>query len=402
MKYTIVIIAAFALVVTARPSADDATPEGSFLEAQQQYDRMVQDTGDGNACNDLAKATEDEVAANVQKEQDLLNKIDTGAKCPASGQEVLKAAQNAKAAADSAVTSAQSALAAANGATVDWGKSTFSSVTEGNCGVFYSSAAYTSAKKTVNAAKVSLSQKQGAAGQAATTVTTATAAAASAMKTCQCDAFNEHEKALKGANDKANSANLAAWTKAAHLKCVVAGTTAANCKVPTMPQITAVALASGVNAEACGGSTGAAPKGVNKWKNCLKGSGWGGVTKVCGYQWTQHSGYYKIAWPIIKIEGTNIGSKMVSLHAGCGNTNGQDGCHAICRTLSKGQNTIRSGWDVPCGNGYPSGSNAIAAKCVYKQGPISSGKNDYVDNYGTTQSCGNPMNWCSCNGQLPA
>jgi hypothetical protein len=399
MQYTIVIIAAFALVVTALPS-DDATPQGSFLEAQEQYEQMMQETGNGNACNDLAKATEAEVAANVQKEQDLLNKIDTGAQCPNSGQAAVKAATEAKLVADNAVTSARSALTAANGATVDWGKSAFSSVTEGHCGAFYSSAAYTSAKSKVNAAKAALAQAEGAASQAAKAVTSATTAAAASAKKCQCDAFNAHEKALKGANDKSAAANQAAWTKAAHLRCVVAGTTAANCKVPALPKVTAVALANGVGADKCGDGNNA-PQGVNQWKNCVKGSGYGGITSVCGYQWTQHSGYYKVAWPIVKLSGTNIGSKTVSFHAGCGNTNGQDGCHAICRSLSNGARTMRPGWDVPCGNGYPAGADAIAPKCVYKRGPVSNNKNDYSDNYGTSQRCGNPMNWCSCQGNLP-
>lgn len=133
------------------------------------------------------------------------------------------------------------------------------------------------------------------------------------------------------------------------------------------------------------------------WKKKF-GNGYGGVDAVWGKKWKQHSGYYQIDWPIVVLSGSNRDGTW-SLHAGCGNWNGQDGCNAICRSLSG--TSIKSGWRVPCGYGYPSAANSIASNCLYKSGPVDSRTNDWSGNYGRTHQCGNPMNHCQCQGYMP-
>jgi len=102
--------------------------------------------------------------------------------------------------------------------------------------------------------------------QAKKDLTAAEAAAKVAMRKCQCDTYQAHEKALAAANAKAKSANTAAWTKAAHLKCVLAGKTTNSCTVPAMPKVKAVTLASGVNAGRC-----SAWEGKNQCYNAVCG-----------------------------------------------------------------------------------------------------------------------------------
>jgi len=246
------ILAAIAVATSALPSADTAVPEdeitsdGAFSEALA----MLQDQGN-NACNDLANATEQEVKDNIKKEQDLLNKIDTGSKCPNEGQAEVAAATRAKKEADQKLSDATSALSKAQGARVKWTDSTFSALNENNCNTFFSQTSYINAKNAVKAAQTARDKANGVADQAAKNVPIAVADAAGAVKKCQCTAYNNHKKELAAANGKATESNTAAWNKAAHLKCVVAGKAQNQCSVPPLPKITGVALANGVNAAAC-------------------------------------------------------------------------------------------------------------------------------------------------------
>jgi len=88
------------------------------------------------------------------------------------------------------------------------------------------------------------------------------------VRKCQCNTFKAHEKALADANAKVASANKASWTKAAHLKCVLAGKTTNACTVPAMPKVKAVALAAGVNAGRCSSWEGKAQCGNAVCSNC--------------------------------------------------------------------------------------------------------------------------------------
>ena len=107
------------------------------------------------------------------------------------------------------------------------------------------------------------------------------------------------------------------------------------------------------------------------------------------------SDYTRYNYPIVRLSGTNTDGTW-SLHAGCGNDNGKDGCNAICKTL--GHNGITSNWKVNCGTGYPAKYTPIAANCVYKSGPVDTRINDWSGSYGTTENCYNPMYYCDCQG----
>jgi len=133
-----------------------------------------------------------------------------------------------------------------------------------------------------------------------------------------------------------------------------------------------------------------------KW---YSGNGFGGIKAVyCDTHSVLTSNTYRFHYPIVRISGTNNDGNW-SLHAGCGNDNGVEGCHAICRSL--GFSKISDSWDVSCGNGYPSKYAAIAQNCIYKRGSnrldYGSTVDDWYDrSYGSTARCGNPMYYCDC------
>ena len=85
---------------------------------------------------------------------------------------------------------------------------------------------------------------------AASALDKAVSAAATAVEECPCKvraSFNEAWEAAS-ANE---AANKAAWTKAAHMPCVLAVTAAADCKVANAPTHNKPTPADGVPAEEC-------------------------------------------------------------------------------------------------------------------------------------------------------
>ncbi|GAB5390104.1 MAG: hypothetical protein Alpg2KO_30720 [Alphaproteobacteria bacterium] len=142
----------------------------------------------------------------------------------------------------------------------------------------------------------------------------------------------------------------------------------------------------------------APPVETQNWSTANPGDGTGGVTSV---RWVESSNpdptTFRMTWPIVTLSGTNISNGTYTLHAGCGNVNGQDSCNAVC--VSLGFSGLKSGWDNNCGNGYPNGAESIASTCVYKHGNtngIDTGTQDWQANYGATTSCNNPMEYCDC------
>ena len=127
-----------------------------------------------------------------------------------------------------------------------------------------------------------------------------------------------------------------------------------------------------------------------------QGTGFGGITAVYSDDVEKMVGFIRYNYPLVHLSGSNKDGTW-SLHAGCGNRNGQDGCNAICKTL--GHIGVTSNWDVKCGEGYPTKYESIASDCVYKKGPVDSRNNDWSYT-GTTKSCPNPMYYCDCEGSI--
>merc|ERR1711990_1090173 len=80
---------------------------------------------------------------------------------------------------------------------------------------------------------------------ATTAVANAKEAAKKAVKECQCKAWKAVSSAHASKSSSVVSSNNKAWEKAAHLRCVLKGTSPSQCKVPSMPTLTVPKMACG-------------------------------------------------------------------------------------------------------------------------------------------------------------
>jgi len=237
----------FLVVLTVAVSAL-ASENGSYTEAE---DLFLQQSSDKNACEDLAKATEDEVRANVKAAQEILDGMDTGAKCKDTGQVGVKAATKQLSEKENAKKLATTALTKAQGATVNWGSVTFSSITEGDCSIFYNSKNYKNAKAKVEAAKKTKAKGDEAVNAFTKALEALENALVNDVQQCKCDVYKSHTKAVVSSTKEVEKANKKAWTKAANLRCVIEGTSSSDCKIPKMPTVKTAKLTGGVSKESC-------------------------------------------------------------------------------------------------------------------------------------------------------
>merc|ERR1712072_722095 len=262
-SFQILVAFALAFTVSALPSTDEAVPETELaipefppeteFATATEYEKasvLVSKKGD-KACTDLADAAETEVKENMKNAQDILNKIDNGANCAKEGQDAVKSAKATSEQAKAKKKKADQDHADAQGAKVNFGDFSFNSLNPNNCQGFFASSVYTNAKAKVDAAKTAADKADGEVKAAAAAVQNAITAAEIAATKCKCKAFKAHEVALAASNTKVAAANKAAWTKAAHLKCVIAGTSYGSCTVPAIPKVKSVDLAPGVDNSAC-------------------------------------------------------------------------------------------------------------------------------------------------------
>jgi hypothetical protein len=243
------------------PVPDDTFVETSAQEAAQEVAQLQQAAHakatsflakkGANACKALADSTEKAVTDNIAAQQEIINKMDKGAKCSEEGQQAITAMKGKLTKAEKDKKAADKAYNDANDTDVDFGKYKFSSLTKGQCSQFFSSSAYTAAEKKVKEAKDKKSQAAGKVTATKSDVTAAEQAAKLAVTACRCNTYQAHQKALKAANEKVKASNTAAWTEAAHLKCVLKGKAMNQCTVPALPKVKATTLAQGVGSGAC-------------------------------------------------------------------------------------------------------------------------------------------------------
>merc|ERR1711998_445894 len=174
-----------------------------------------------NACSNLAGTAKKDVTDSVAASQKVVAGMPNGDQCKNEGAPLITKA-------DDAESGALKKLNDAKAAQIDFGKFTVSSLKEGQCGSFFNTKAKTTAK------------------DAAKAVTTAKDEAAKLVKKCQCDSKKAIEKAIKDLNEKSKAANQAAWTKAYHMDCVLAGTPASKCSIPALPKVQPVPFGAGV------------------------------------------------------------------------------------------------------------------------------------------------------------
>merc|ERR1712196_253638 len=183
--------------------------------------------------------------------QDALEAMDKGEICPKEGSDTEEKAKDALKEADDAAKKATDEYNDALKTELDFGKFQFNDLTEGNCDTFFKSSVYTDAKNKVNAAKTKKEQAEGAAKQAKKDHDAAVEAQNDAQNKCYCDLKKLHKKTLEDMNTKVAAANQKAWTKAAHIRCVLDGTPIDKCKVTALPTVNAVKLTKEAEAAVC-------------------------------------------------------------------------------------------------------------------------------------------------------
>merc|ERR1712072_528615 len=144
------------------------------------------------------------------------------------------------------VEKASEQLQRAAHAVVVFGKHTFSSLTEGDCSVFFSSSSYLTAKKRFEEAKIVHIKAVAAWKMAKEIYKKAVEEARRETRKCHCDTKLKHAEANKRGQAMAHQ-----------LECVLDGKT--SCSIPPCPTVTAATLIAAVNGADCSASLAPAP-----------------------------------------------------------------------------------------------------------------------------------------------
>jgi hypothetical protein len=233
--------------------------DADFAATKQMLEEMNANGKNDKDCRELADDTEDSVKGAVKAQQTTLEKLDKGQNCPATGMALVN---KAKADLDKATAAKKTKTDAYNKAKktpLDFGKMAYDSLTEGNCGTFFNSQVWLNAKAKVKAARAAKQKAEGAFTQAQKAHADAVEAQKEAERQCYCDVKALHKKTLDQMNVDVKKANEKAWTKAAHIRCVLDGTPMSKCKVSAFPQVKAVKLPKKTQDAKCGPLV----KGVN-------------------------------------------------------------------------------------------------------------------------------------------
>lgn len=139
---------------------------------------------------------------------------------------------------------------------VVFGKHTFSSLTEGDCSVFFKSDSYINAKQKHTTATSSHTKAVAAKKVAEETYKKVVEQAKKDTKKCLCDTKVKHAEANKHSK-RNDAANQKAWTMAHKLECVLDGKT--SCSIPPCPTVKAATLTAAVTGADCSASLAPAP-----------------------------------------------------------------------------------------------------------------------------------------------
>jgi len=263
---TIVLALAAISAVIAAPMAPDAVvPETSLLQtaaeanaeawnnAKTAVATLLASGKDESACADLAGSILSEVQSVVKQKEELLATMADGSECPSEGQGVVDAAQGHLTEAQATKASADAAAATAASAPVDFGVyplSNLAGLANNQCSMFENDAAYAAAKNAADTAASAAATAAADVTAAETAVEDAKTSQKAAIEKCECDTYTAYEAAYKSANTRSD-ADLEAWKKGQHMKCVLAGSDPSACDVGSPPEVTKRALAEGVDASAC-------------------------------------------------------------------------------------------------------------------------------------------------------
>merc|ERR1711981_531794 len=211
MRVTMIAVVVAAAYVSAQET--ESVPEDNLFsldddlsEARATLQSMQAAGKSEKECRKLVTDTKNEIETNIKTEQKIIDGLDNGVKCEVHFKNTEDEKTEAKKTEDEEKKAADEAKKAEDSVVV-FGKHTFSSLTEGDCSVFFSSSSYLAAKK-----------------QAEETLIKVIEQAKKDTKKCQCDTKLQHADANKRghAND---AANTKAWAMAHKLECVLDGKT---------------------------------------------------------------------------------------------------------------------------------------------------------------------------------
>merc|ERR1712093_337484 len=252
MRVTMLAVVIAAAYVSAQetesvPEDDLFSLDNDLSEARATLQSMQAAGKSEKECRKLVTDTKNEIETNIKTEQKIIDGLDNGKKCEVHFKNTEDEKTEAKRTEDEE-KKAKDEVQKAKDAVVVFGKHTFSSLTEGDCSVFFSSSSYLAAKKKYEESTSAHTKAVGAKKQADEELKKVIEQAKKDTKKCQCDTKLKHAEANKKgqAND---AANQKAWAMAHKLECVLDGKT--SCTIPPCPQVKPATLTAEVNAADC-------------------------------------------------------------------------------------------------------------------------------------------------------
>merc|ERR1712110_436125 len=242
MRVTMIAVVIAAAYVSAQET--EGVPEDNLFaldddlsEARATLQSMQAAGKSEKECRKLVTDTKNEIETNIKTEQKIIDGLDNGKKCEVHFKNTEDEKTEAKRTEDEE-KKAEGEVQKAKDAVVVFGKHTFSSLTEGDCSVFFSSSSYLAAKKKYEESTSAHTKAVGAKKQADEELKKVIEQAKKDTKKCQCDTKLKHA-----------AANKKAWAMAHKLECVLDGKT--SCTIPPCPQVKPATLTAAVNGADC-------------------------------------------------------------------------------------------------------------------------------------------------------
>jgi hypothetical protein len=245
MKSVAVIFVAALALVAVTTAVDEAASreESSFAEATSFVQNfLAQGENDETACEKVANTAIDaikEECATLQK--DIDERANNNKHCCNSGLDNIDTAKKAHEASKAAHSTCLEELAKDKEQKVSYGDVAFSALNQDQCkSQFYTSnSAYQAALKAVNDKTASCAKIDGETTGLSKAVDDSVYAACLSRGKCESDAEDAKDKTFSDSNAACGSQkNKDAFTRAHHMKCVLAGKTLQGCTVPTAPSVT--------------------------------------------------------------------------------------------------------------------------------------------------------------------
>jgi len=342
---TLLLVSFIIAFAAALPTEDAVVPEQALFEAvdadfeatRTELEQLRAKGTSDKECRKLADATEDDVKASVKAQQDALDSIDKGEKCPSKhSKEVADALKNLNKA-KSDKKKADDAYAKAKKTKINFGDFTYDQLTPGQCGSFFNQAVYKNADTSVKAAKTKADTAAGALSASQKAYDTAVADQTRAINKCHCDVKKLQKATLEKMNSDVKVANEKLYKKAADLRCLLDGTPASKCKVGAIPVVVPVKVTAATAAAKCGPTglatfTGFTQDMTSCGKGCVYkkngGSAWDSdaqstqVLKKDQYQGSSGYGFcatrgntYSSSWPhaMIGLDETDNGNSYTDI-----------------------------------------------------------------------------------------